>query len=109
MNKDFAKAAAIRAIKTMCQVFLSMVTLGQGLFDVNWMMILSTMVMSGIYSVVTSIATGLPEVKYDGEIIFEPNEDGVTQVRLNLDDFKDGMNVKLVNKINSSHDNQSVK
>lgn len=89
---SFVKAAAIRSIKTMAQVFLSMVTLGQGLFDVNWLMILSTMVMAGLYSVVTSIATGLPEVKADGELIFTEGDSGV-EVKLNLDELKDGAKV----------------
>lgn len=89
---SFVKAAGIRALKTMAQVFLSMITLGQGLFDINWLMVLSTMVVAGLYSIVTSIATGLPEVSNDGELIFEQGENGV-EVKLNLEELKDGARV----------------
>lgn len=89
---SFVKAAGIRALKTMAQVFLSMITLGQGLFDINWLMVLSTMVVAGLYSIVTSIATGLPEVNNDGELIFEHGENGV-EVKLNLEELRDGARV----------------
>ena len=63
--KDWAKAAGIRAIKTMAQSALSLITVGNMLTEMNWISILSISATAGIVSILTSIA-GLPELK-DGE------------------------------------------
>ena len=60
--KEWIKAAGIRAIKTMAQTALSMITIGQAVFDVNWLNVLSVSVVAGILSLLTSIA-GLPELE----------------------------------------------
>lgn len=60
--KEWAKAAGIRAVKTVAQSALSMLTVGMALSDVDWKAVVSVSVVAGIYSVLTSIA-GLPEVK----------------------------------------------
>ena len=60
--KDWAKAAGIRAIKTMAQSALSLITVGNMLTEMNWLSILSISATAGIVSVLTSIA-GLPELK----------------------------------------------
>lgn len=62
MSKKWLKAAGIRAIKTIAQVLLSMLTVGQAISDVNWVNVVSISVTAGIISVLTSVA-GLPEVK----------------------------------------------
>ena len=93
MKTEFVKAASIRAIKTIAQTILSMLTLGMSFYDVDWKMVLSVSIIAGIYSILTSIVSGLPEVKYDGELSLELNEDDVPYVKLKLDDLKDGMRV----------------
>ncbi|MCF8018203.1 MAG: holin [Vallitaleaceae bacterium] len=55
------KAALIRAIKTMAQTLLAMMTIGMGMDDMDWMRALSVAAIAGIMSILTSIA-GLPEV-----------------------------------------------
>lgn len=60
--KNWAKAAGIRAIKTMAQSALSLITVGNMLTEMNWISILSISATAGIVSVLTSIA-GLPELK----------------------------------------------
>lgn len=60
--RDFIKAASIRALKTVAQTALSMITVGQTLGEVDWIAIMSVSVVAGVYSILTSIATGLPEV-----------------------------------------------
>ena len=66
MNKEKAikwlKAAGIRAIKTVAQTALSLISVGALLSDINWMMVASASAVAGIYSLLTSIA-GLPELK----------------------------------------------
>ena len=60
--KEWAKAAGIRAIKTMAQTALSLITVGNMLTEMNWVAIISISLTAGIASVLTSI-TGLPEVE----------------------------------------------
>lgn len=62
MNKHFWKATGIRAIRTICQTAVAMIGTAVVMSDVNWMMVVSASALSGILSVLTSIATGLPEV-----------------------------------------------
>lgn len=61
--KDFVKAAAIRAIKTVAQTALSMIGVGMAVSDVEWMRVGSVSLVAGVLSVLTSLATGLPEAK----------------------------------------------
>jgi hypothetical protein len=67
MNRKWWKAAGMRAIKTICQTALSMLTIGQAVLDVDWLNVLSVSAVAGIISLITSIA-GLPEVD-DGEAV----------------------------------------
>ena len=62
MNKKWLKAAGIRAVKTMAQTAVSMLTVGQAVLDVNWVNVVSVSVVAGVISMLTSIA-GLPEVE----------------------------------------------
>lgn len=62
MNKKWLKAAGIRAVKTMAQTAVSMLTVGQAVLDVNWLNVLSVSAVAGVISMLTSIA-GLPEVE----------------------------------------------
>ena len=62
-NIDFWKAAAVRAIRTICQVAVAMIGTSVFLEDVNWIAVLSASALAGIVSILTSIATGLPEVE----------------------------------------------
>lgn len=55
------RAALIRAIKTMGQAALSAIGVALYMKDVNWLAVMSTAVLSGIISMLTSIK-GLPEV-----------------------------------------------
>ena len=62
MNADFWKAALIRAIKTVCQTAIATIGTAIVITDVHWMYVLSASALSGILSILTSIAAGLPEV-----------------------------------------------
>lgn len=65
--KEFLKAAAIRAVRTIAQTAISVIGTSAVMADVNWMMVLSASVLAGILSLLTSIATGLPEAPIDGK------------------------------------------
>ena len=62
MSKKWLKAAGIRAIKTICQTAVSMLTVGQAVLEVNWLNVLSVSCVAGVISILTSVA-GLPEVE----------------------------------------------
>lgn len=59
--KQWVKAAGIRAVKTMAQAFVAMIETSVAMSDVDWKMVVSATVLSGILSIATSLA-GLPEV-----------------------------------------------
>lgn len=62
LNAAWWKAAGIRALHTMAQVALGFLTVGAAISDVNWGLMLSTSLVAGAYSVVKSLAVGIPEV-----------------------------------------------
>lgn len=62
--KNWIKAAGIRAVKTIAQTAVATIGTATVLGDIDWLMILSASALSGILSILTSIA-GLPEVDKD--------------------------------------------
>lgn len=63
MNKDFWKAALVRAVRTVAQSALAMIPAAATIQQVNWLTVLSTAALAGVVSILTSIATGLPEAQ----------------------------------------------
>ena len=66
LTKEWFKAALVRAVKTVAQTALGLISTALVLRDVDWVVVLSASALAGIYSVLTSIA-GLPEVKKEAE------------------------------------------
>ena len=64
--KKWAKAAGVRAIKTMAQTAVATIGAAAVLNDVNGIMVVSASVLAGVVSLLTSLA-GLPELKTEGE------------------------------------------
>ena len=62
LNKDWFKAAGMRAIKTVAQTAIATIGTGAVLNDVDWVMVASASAVAGILSLLTSVA-GLPELK----------------------------------------------
>lgn len=69
MNDEYwitwAKAAGVRALKTIAQTALASITVGAAANELDWMRIFSVSLVAGIASLLTSVA-GLPEVSADG-------------------------------------------
>ncbi len=61
--KDFWKAALIRAVRTVAQTAVATIGTAAVLEAVDWRMVVSASILAGILSILTSVATGLPEVK----------------------------------------------
>lgn len=59
--KTWIKAAGIRAIKTVAQTAVATIGTAAVLDEVNWVMVVSAAVLSGVISLLTSVA-GLPEL-----------------------------------------------
>lgn len=62
LTKEFWVAAGIRALRTVCQTAVATIGTTAVIQDVDWILVGSTSLLAGILSVLTSIATGLPEV-----------------------------------------------
>lgn len=62
MNYEFWKAALIRAVRTFLQVILAVWTAGQLITEVDWKFLLLSAFSSAVYSLLTSVLAGLPEV-----------------------------------------------
>lgn len=61
MNKNWWKAAGIRAGKTFCQTAIATIGVSVTMTDVNWIAVGSASLLAAILSLLTSVV-GLPEV-----------------------------------------------
>lgn len=60
-TKKWAKAAGIRAVKTVAQAAIAGIGTAAALGQVDWKYVVSASVLAGVISILTSIA-GIPEV-----------------------------------------------
>lgn len=74
MNKEFWKATGIRALRTFLQVVLAVWTAGTLITEVDWKMLILSAISASIYSILTSLLTGLPEVDYREHIYMSAEE-----------------------------------
>lgn len=65
-TRTWARAAAVRAIKTMAQTAIAMIGTSAAMSQVDWRLVASASALAGILSLLTSLA-GLPEVEQDLE------------------------------------------
>jgi len=61
--RSFFKAAAIRALRTVAQTAAAVVGTAAVLSEVNWAAVVSAALLAGVLSLLTSVATGLPEAE----------------------------------------------
>lgn len=71
---NFIKYALVRAIRTICQTAVAVIGTAFVLDDVNWWAVASASLLAGILSILTSVATGLPEVEYEQHLYMQADE-----------------------------------
>ena len=81
----FMKASLIRAARTIAQTAVATIGTAAALSAVDWRLVVSASILAGILSILTSVATGLPEVdNYESlqnelEGIEDPDDDGTEE------------------------------
>ena len=61
-TQKWAKAAGIRALKTMAQTAVAVIGTGAVISAVDWKMVVSSAIVAGVVSLLTSVA-GIPGVE----------------------------------------------
>lgn len=93
-NAEFWKAALIRAFRTFLQVILAVWTAGQLITEVDWKFLLMSAFSSAVYSLLTSILAGLPEVALADTLYALDNdpdeEDDIEEVGDGTEDDEEG-------------------
>ena len=64
--KSFIKAALVRALRTLAQTAVATIGTSALISEVNWLTVASTAALAAVLSLLTSVATGLPEVDDEG-------------------------------------------
>ncbi|MCI8624799.1 MAG: hypothetical protein HFI40_00710 [Lachnospiraceae bacterium] len=63
-TKQWLKAAGNRAVRTMAQTAIATIGTAAILGDVQWVMVGSASALAGVLSLLTSVGTKLPELKF---------------------------------------------
>ena len=71
--KEWAIAALIRAVRTFAQTFTGYIAVGAALEEIQWLRALSVAGAAFVLSILTSLATDLPECKTDPVLIEPPD------------------------------------
>lgn len=79
--KGFWKYALLRALRTVCQTAVATIGSAVVITEVNWLVVISASVLAGILSILTSIATGLPEDKYEKHLYQYRDEPADSEVK----------------------------
>lgn len=61
--KEWTKAAGVRAVKTVAQAAIAGIGTAAAMGQVDWKYVASASVLAGILSLLTSVATKLPELE----------------------------------------------
>lgn len=85
MTKDFWKAAFIRAARTFLQVVLAVWTAGTLITDVDWKFLFLSAFSAAVYSLLTSLLAGLPEVKLE-KTLYALENDGEEEPNLQVEE-----------------------
>ena len=73
--RDFLKCAIIRALRTLCQTAVATIGSTALLHEVDWAMVASASALAAVASLLTSVATGLPEAETPSGVPDGPESD----------------------------------
>ena len=73
--KEWLKYALLRAVKTFAQSFAACIGVGAALEEIQWLRALSVSGAAAVLSILTSLATGLPEVDKPEQVQTEPPDE----------------------------------
>ena len=76
--KAWAKAAGIRAVKTMAQTAVAMLPAAATITAVDWKTVAGTAALAGVASLLTSVK-GLPEVSVEEDEGVEPTDEDIKE------------------------------
>ena len=71
---NFIKYALIRMARTIAQTAVATIGTAAVISQVDWVLVISASCLAGILSLLTSVATGLPEVEYANHIYMSKDE-----------------------------------
>ena len=77
---NFIKYALIRMARTIAQAAIATIGSSAMLSQVDWKLVVSASLLAGILSLLTSVATGLPEVEYANHIYMSHEEPDDSEV-----------------------------
>ena len=75
MWKQWMKDALLRAIRTFAQTAVSMIAVGAAFSEIDWLRVLSVSGVAFVLSILTSLATGLPETEMAERMKQQPPDD----------------------------------
>lgn len=84
---DFWEAALTRAARTIAQTAIATIGTAAVMSDVNWKVVVSAAILAGILSLLTSVATGLPEVEDFDELTDEEVEEAEYEQEIDMGDL----------------------
>lgn len=76
--KAWAKAAGVRAVKTMAQTAVAMLPASATITAVDWKVVAGTAALAGVASLLTSVK-GLPEVSVEEDEGVEPTDEDIKE------------------------------
>lgn len=104
MTTEFWKATGIRALRTVCQTAIAMIGTSAVMSDVDWKVVVSASALSGILSVLTSIATGLPEVEYAEHVYMSKEEPDDSWIDDDYEVFDYGDEIGIPNEVEDAEE-----
>ena len=86
---ELLKKSLIRAVWTIAQTALGMITVGAALHEIDWMHMLSVSAVAGIASFLKSIVIGIPEVtEADGTLTIDTTDPDDPDVLFDMGNFE---------------------
>ncbi len=81
---EFFQAIGVRALRTFAQTAVTLITVGQAFMDVNWLNVISISATAAVVSMLTAIATGIPEGESMGTLTINKSDPSKDSYKINV-------------------------